>query len=231
MSKGEERCCKCDEPTGRAGKGDDSLYRDDDSGPYCEECYDKPTCPTCGSDNPERLAGQCWGDRMNDREPHYFHSQHDKPTGGLTDEQIEVNWSESWNVDRKGVPHVIAFAKRIEAIVRKDYEGHTMSPHGHDKPTTAFCVKCYKAGRDDTVNGTLMAIQAACKGAADRARKDERAKARQHIWVRKGVQRAECCRAALEDARVTLLDDDEPADAILRDDEPDDRDACDRGDA
>lgn len=37
---GVETCCKCDEPTGRAGKGDDSLYRDDRSGPYCEGCFE-----------------------------------------------------------------------------------------------------------------------------------------------------------------------------------------------
>ena len=46
------------------------------------------------------------------------------------------------------------------------------------------------------------------KAFVEAIRKDERERARQHIWVRKGVQRAECCRAALEDARVTLLDDE-----------------------
>jgi len=34
-----ERCCKCDDATGRAGKADDSLYRDDGTGPYCEGCF------------------------------------------------------------------------------------------------------------------------------------------------------------------------------------------------
>jgi len=34
-----EICFICDERTGRAGKGEDSLYGLDDSGPYCEECY------------------------------------------------------------------------------------------------------------------------------------------------------------------------------------------------
>jgi hypothetical protein len=34
-----ERCCVCDEPTGRAGRGDDSLYAEDGSGPYCEPCW------------------------------------------------------------------------------------------------------------------------------------------------------------------------------------------------
>ena len=34
-----EHCCECGQPTGRAGKHDDSLYFDDDDGPYCGECY------------------------------------------------------------------------------------------------------------------------------------------------------------------------------------------------
>lgn len=53
----EEMCCKCDEPTGRAGKQDDSLYLEDGSGPYCEACFeaaqqsvhsDEAKCPQCG---------------------------------------------------------------------------------------------------------------------------------------------------------------------------------------
>lgn len=36
-----EYCCICEQPTGRAGKGNDSLYGDDDSGPYCEACWDE----------------------------------------------------------------------------------------------------------------------------------------------------------------------------------------------
>lgn len=35
-----ELCCECDEPTGRAGAGEDSLYREDGGGPYCEECWE-----------------------------------------------------------------------------------------------------------------------------------------------------------------------------------------------
>lgn len=34
-----EHCCECGDATGRAGRGEDSLYRDDDTGPYCEACY------------------------------------------------------------------------------------------------------------------------------------------------------------------------------------------------
>jgi len=38
-----EMCCKCDEPTGRAGRGDDSIGADDGSGPYCENCQSRMT--------------------------------------------------------------------------------------------------------------------------------------------------------------------------------------------
>ncbi len=33
-----ETCCKCGEPTGRAGRFDDSLYAGE-FGPYCEDCW------------------------------------------------------------------------------------------------------------------------------------------------------------------------------------------------
>lgn len=36
-----ERCCCCDEPTGRAGRADDSLYAADGTGPYRPECWDE----------------------------------------------------------------------------------------------------------------------------------------------------------------------------------------------
>ena len=37
-----EYCFICDEPTGRAGKGEDSLYCDEcDKGPYCPDCFRK----------------------------------------------------------------------------------------------------------------------------------------------------------------------------------------------
>ena len=37
-----ELCCECGQPTGRAGRGEDSLYASD-FGPYCEDCwYDAP---------------------------------------------------------------------------------------------------------------------------------------------------------------------------------------------
>ena len=38
----EERCCLCDQATGRAGKGEDSIYIDlthANLGPLCPECY------------------------------------------------------------------------------------------------------------------------------------------------------------------------------------------------
>ena len=36
-----EYCFICESPTGRAGRGDDSIYADDDSGPYCPECWEE----------------------------------------------------------------------------------------------------------------------------------------------------------------------------------------------
>lgn len=33
-----EFCCICDEPTGRAGKGEDSIYDEQGRGPFCEKC-------------------------------------------------------------------------------------------------------------------------------------------------------------------------------------------------
>ena len=40
MSAPLEYCCKCGAATGRAGRADDSLYTDDDDGPFCEDCYE-----------------------------------------------------------------------------------------------------------------------------------------------------------------------------------------------
>ena len=54
-----ENCIKCGEPTGRAGKGDDSLYRNG-AGPFCQGCFDKfDTCPpNCAPFNLKKaLAG------------------------------------------------------------------------------------------------------------------------------------------------------------------------------
>lgn len=34
-----EYCCECAQPTGRAGRSEDSLY--DDDGPFCRECWQK----------------------------------------------------------------------------------------------------------------------------------------------------------------------------------------------
>lgn len=42
--KGEERCCACDDPTGKAGVGDGSLYTDSGIGPFCESCYGGAKC-------------------------------------------------------------------------------------------------------------------------------------------------------------------------------------------
>ena len=37
-AEADEHCCACDQPTGRAGRGEDSLYAGD-FGPYCEDCW------------------------------------------------------------------------------------------------------------------------------------------------------------------------------------------------
>lgn len=34
-----EKCFVCDDETGRAGKGEDSLYDENDLGPYCPRCW------------------------------------------------------------------------------------------------------------------------------------------------------------------------------------------------
>lgn len=34
-----EICRQCEGATGRAGRADDSLYTDNDWGPYCEDCW------------------------------------------------------------------------------------------------------------------------------------------------------------------------------------------------
>jgi hypothetical protein len=38
-----EECTICLRYTGRAGKGEDSLYDELDQGPYCEECFERQT--------------------------------------------------------------------------------------------------------------------------------------------------------------------------------------------
>lgn len=42
-----EHCFLCDQETWRAGRHDDSIYDDNDEGPYCEECF---------AEYPERFA-------------------------------------------------------------------------------------------------------------------------------------------------------------------------------
>ncbi len=40
----EERCYQCDEPTGHAGRSDDSLFIEiasNEIGPFCSTCYHK----------------------------------------------------------------------------------------------------------------------------------------------------------------------------------------------
>jgi predicted amidophosphoribosyltransferase len=52
----KELCFICDEPTGRAGITDDSLYFDVGDGPYCEDCWDdnRKFCFDCGAEYNKR---------------------------------------------------------------------------------------------------------------------------------------------------------------------------------
>ncbi len=36
----DEECMVCHEPTGKAGRGEDSLYTPNGIGPFCEQCWD-----------------------------------------------------------------------------------------------------------------------------------------------------------------------------------------------
>jgi len=41
----EEHCCVCDDPTGKAGQGDDSLFCEScEDGPFCSECWNRHQC-------------------------------------------------------------------------------------------------------------------------------------------------------------------------------------------
>ena len=41
-----ELCSRCDEPTGRAGAGDDSIYAENGDGPFCLPCWQRLEDPT-----------------------------------------------------------------------------------------------------------------------------------------------------------------------------------------
>ena len=45
-----EYCTECNDPTGRAGAGEDSLYTESGHGPYCEVCWDNMRCNACDGD-------------------------------------------------------------------------------------------------------------------------------------------------------------------------------------
>ena len=48
MNERLECCCKCDDPTGKAGKGGDSLFLDNGEGPFCEDCWEDVHCHVRG---------------------------------------------------------------------------------------------------------------------------------------------------------------------------------------
>lgn len=51
-----EYCFICDQPTGGAGKNDDSLYDVNDKGPYCPSCWNQLPEPT---KEPEQICQGC----------------------------------------------------------------------------------------------------------------------------------------------------------------------------
>ena len=57
-----EYCSKCGEPTGRAGRYEDSIYIGE-IGPLCEDCADGfetiPTCDVCGLVDHHCRGGAC----------------------------------------------------------------------------------------------------------------------------------------------------------------------------
>jgi hypothetical protein len=61
-----ELCVRCHEPTGRAGKGDDSLYLSSGAGPFCQTCFDAATAPP--TLHPFNLARALAGEEVRTRE-------------------------------------------------------------------------------------------------------------------------------------------------------------------
>uniref|UniRef100_A0A6H2A3K8 Uncharacterized protein n=1 Tax=viral metagenome TaxID=1070528 RepID=A0A6H2A3K8_9ZZZZ len=61
---GIERCVECNEPTGNAGKGEDSFYVPANGrGPFCEACFDKELNKLRRESQPESCMGiNSWND-------------------------------------------------------------------------------------------------------------------------------------------------------------------------
>ncbi len=70
-----EYCINCDDETGRAGKGDDSLYISD-KGPYCQTCFDYEARIT---DLTQQLADSALS-----------HTEKDEAIKSLTDSNLEL---------------------------------------------------------------------------------------------------------------------------------------------
>jgi len=69
-----EYCCACGEPTGRAGRGDDSLYTDEGEGPYCSDCWDlEKQTPDLVDPRKERAPGRTYRTAKPMRIFHCFH--------------------------------------------------------------------------------------------------------------------------------------------------------------
>jgi len=50
-----EHCCECDALTGKAGRGDGSLYADNSLGPFCDDCYNREQLPLVEADRDAHL--------------------------------------------------------------------------------------------------------------------------------------------------------------------------------
>lgn len=57
-----ERCVECDAFTGRAGRGEDSLYFPDDLGPLCRDCWRDLVCVTCDGDGQVQIMRNARGE-------------------------------------------------------------------------------------------------------------------------------------------------------------------------
>lgn len=103
-----EMCVNCDRPTGRAGRGDDSLY--------CEECDEGPFCAECWA---EHHNGNTLAARLHDVE-----AERDKALRRLmglfeehcTARRIKGADFHTWNVSEAHAARVLAHYGWIQII-------------------------------------------------------------------------------------------------------------------
>jgi len=158
----------------------------------------KPTCFRCGGtfDTPQRNCD---------------HTFHDKPTVGLTDEQIDRQIDEWCDDVALAITKVSSqyridlrvLTRQIEAIVRKN---------------------CEDAIFKDLAKGHHF------QAVLDEARKDERERIATYVRTHRAAYSNKAPHHIMIETEPDV-DSSMLADAILRGDEPDDQDACDMGDA